>query len=55
MKYSHVAFCVTLKVLIATIDAVGHFYTGKLQHCGRGWGDVGSVRYEPALFLHARP
>ena len=28
----------TLKVLVATIDALGHFETGLLQHSARGWG-----------------
>ena len=28
----------TLKVLVTTIDALGHFETGSLQHSARGWG-----------------
>ena len=28
----------TLKVLVTTIDALGHFETGYLQHSARGWG-----------------
>ena len=27
-----------LKVLVTTIDALGHFQMGQLQHSGRGWG-----------------
>ena len=35
----------TLKVLVTTIDALGHFEAGKLQHSARGWGGrVGEVR-----------
>ena len=39
-------YILTLEVLVTTIDALGHF---QLQHSGRGWGDVGSARYESAL------
>ena len=28
----------TLKVLVTTIDALGHFERGYLQYSGRGWG-----------------
>ena len=28
----------TLKVLVTTIDTLGHFWTGQLQYSGRGWG-----------------
>ena len=28
----------TLKVLVTTIVALGHFETGLLQHSARGWG-----------------
>ena len=28
----------TLKVLVTTIDALGHFWTGQLQCSGTGWG-----------------
>ena len=39
----------TLKVLVATIDALGHFETAYLQAQCEGMGEVGSARYEPAL------
>ena len=29
---------ITLKVLVTTIDVLGHFWIGGLQHSGRGWG-----------------
>ena len=35
----------TLTVLVATIDALGHFETGQCE----GMGEVGSAGYEPAL------
>ena len=28
----------TVNVLVMTVDALGHFYTGQLKHSGRGWG-----------------
>ena len=44
----------TLKVLVATIDALGHFETGYITAQCEGMGEVGSARYEPALPPHAR-
>ena len=38
----------TLKVLVATIDALGHFDRIITAQC-EGMGEVGSARYEPAL------
>ena len=38
----------TLKVLVATIDALGHFEKDNYSTV-RGDGEVGSARYEPAL------
>ena len=35
---SLVILYLTLKVLVTTIDALGHFETGQLQHSARGWG-----------------
>ena len=39
----------TLKVLVATIDALGHFGNKIITAQCEGMGEVGSARYEPAL------
>ena len=40
---------ITLKVLVTTVDALGHFLNRILTAQWEGMGDVGSARYEPAL------
>ena len=44
----------TLKVLVATIDALGHFIR-IITAQWEGVGDVGSARYDQHYFSHARP
>ena len=39
----------TLKVLVMTIDALGHFLNRIITAQWEGMGDVASARYEPAL------
>ena len=39
----------TLKVLITTIDALGHSLNRIITAQWEGMGDVGSARYKPAL------
>ena len=43
----------TLKVLVATIDALGHLST--TEHSGRGWGKWGRRGTSRHYFPHARP
>ena len=45
----------TLTVLVTTIDALGHFQTGQLQHSGRGWGMQGRRGTSRHYFPHAQP
>ena len=45
----------TLKVLVRTVDALGHFQSGQLQHSGRGWGMWGWQGTSQHYFPHARP
>ena len=46
---SDLLYCLTLKVLVTTIDALGHFLNRMITAQWEGMGDVGSARYEPAL------
>ena len=51
---------ITLKVLVTTVDALGHFINRITTAQWEGMGAVGSARYEPALHVpcymsHARP